>query len=95
MFKIYDTYNNYEYAQGSNLEELIQDWNNKAQDNLSWLIDGASPDFQAYQDLTDEVYRPKELCRTIANINAIEVNDLQVFKDGQEVDLDDLCYMEF
>lgn len=95
MFKIYDTYNNYEYAQGDNLEELIQDWNNKVQDNLSWLIEGASPDFQAYQDLTDEVYRPEQLYKKIVGINAIEVNNLRVFQNGQEITLGDLQYMEF
>lgn len=95
MFKIYDTYNNYEYAIGSSLEELIQDWNNKVQDDLSWLIDGASPDYKAYKELTDEVYRPEQLSRKIAGINAIEVNNLRVFQDGQEITLADFQYMEF
>lgn len=39
MLKIYDKMNDYLYAEGNTKKELIEDWNNKAENNFSWLLD--------------------------------------------------------
>lgn len=76
MLKVYDQANDYEYARGENMEQLIADWNAKAAKNLSWLLE--YDEEQAYEEMTEEIYREDNLRDVMARINGIEVNDLQI-----------------
>ena len=76
MLKVYDQANEYEYAHGENMQELIADWNAKAAKNLSWLLEYGEE--QAYEEMTEEIYREDNLLDLMARINGIEVNDLQI-----------------
>lgn len=79
MLKVYDQANDYEYARGENMEELIADWNAKAIKNLSWLLEYGEE--QAYEEMTEEIYREDNLRDAMARINRIEVNDLQIVEE--------------
>lgn len=76
MLRIYDQANDYEYARGENMEELIADWNAKARKNLDWLLEYGEE--QAYEEMTEEIYREENLRDVMDEINKIEVNDLQI-----------------
>lgn len=76
MLKVYDQANDYEYARGENMEQLIADWNAKAAKNLSWLLEYGEE--QAYEEMTEEIYREENLRNVMDEINGIEVNDLQI-----------------
>lgn len=79
MLRIYDQANDFEYARGENMEELIKDWNAKAKKNLDWLLE--HDDQKAYDELTEEVYREDNLRNVMWEINSIEVNDLQIVEE--------------
>lgn len=76
MLKVYDQLNDYEYARGENMEELIADWNKNAINNLSWLLEYGED--QAYEEFTEEIYREDNLRRVMDDINSDGVNDLQI-----------------
>ena len=79
MLRVYDKANDFEYARGENMKELIADWNAKAAKNLSWLLEYGEE--QAYEEMTDEIYREENLRDVMAEINSIEVNDLQIVEE--------------
>lgn len=79
MLRIYDKANDFEYARGENMEELIKDWNAKAKKNLDWFLEYDA--YDSYEELTQEIYREENLRDVMDEINSIEVNDLQIVED--------------
>lgn len=84
MLKIYDKINNFEYAKGDTVEQLIQDWNNKAEDNFSWILETENTE-DFYNSVTEKCYRIEnieEICRIVNNV---EVNDLRLYDDKASI----------
>lgn len=86
--KIYDDYNNYTYANGNTEKELIKNWNEKAKENFSWILE----DLGNFNEKEDENIKEffKECTQEqesligiefiIKEINKIEVNNIKIYK---------------
>lgn len=82
MFKIYDDCNKYLYAQGTTVEELIKDWNKKAEDNFSWILENENnQDF--YNLVTEKCYRIENILQICNIVNNVEVNQLELYKNNE------------
>lgn len=82
MFSIYDKINKRLYAQGNTIEQLIQDWNNKAEDNFSWILENEHcEDF--YNSVTEKCYRIENLYQVMDIVDNVEVNQLELYKDDE------------
>ncbi|MDU2376156.1 hypothetical protein [Anaerococcus vaginalis] len=86
--KIYDDYNNYTYAKGNTEEELIKNWNEKAEENFSWILEDLG-NFNEKEDenikkFFEECIQKQESLTgiefIIKEINKIEVNNIKVYK---------------
>lgn len=85
MFRVYDKINNYEYAKGNSLQELINNWNKNAKNNFYWILENYQ-DENFYNQVIVKCYRIeniKEICRIVNNV---EVNDLQLYQDKEVLD---------
>ena len=82
MFKIYDNVNQYLYAQGANIEQLIEDWNNKAEENFSWILETENTE-DFYNSVTEKCYRIENIYQIMDIVNNVEVNDLKIYKDKE------------
>ena len=84
MLKIYDKTNDYLYAEGNTEKELIEDWNNKAENNFSWLLDNLlDPDkHEDYDEATEIQENIRGIEKIIDKINNIEVNNLAIYENG-------------
>lgn len=84
MIKIYDKTNDYLYAEGNTGKELIEDWNNKAENNFSWLLDNLlAPDkHEDYDEATEKQENIRGIEKIIDKINNIEVNNLAIYENG-------------
>lgn len=80
MLKIYDKINNFEYAKGNTVEQLIQDWNNKAEDNFSWILENENTE-DFYNSVTEKCYRIENIYQIMSIVNSVEVNDLRLYDD--------------
>lgn len=82
MFRIYDKINDYEYAQGATIRELIKDWNNNAEEKFSWILENEHcQDF--YNKVTEKCYRIENIYQIMDIVNNVEVNDLKLYKDKE------------
>lgn len=82
MYKIYDKVNDYLYAQGESLEELIDNWNSRAENNFSWILEQENnEDF--YNSVTEKCYRIENILQICNIVNNVEVNDLRLYKDNE------------
>lgn len=82
MFKIHDRVNNFEYAKGATIRELIEDWNNNAEEKFSWILETENTqDF--YNKVTEKCYRIENICQIMDIVNNVEVNDLKLYKDKE------------
>ena len=82
MYKIYDNINQFTYARGNTLDELIEDWNNKAENNFQWILETENcEDF--YNSVTEKCYRIENIYQIMDIVNNVEVNDLKLYKDKE------------
>lgn len=82
MFRIYDKVNDFEYARGATIEQLIDNWNNNAEENFSWILEnGDSQDF--YNSVIEQCYRIENIYQIMDIVNNVEVNDLKLYKDKE------------
>lgn len=86
--KIYDDYNNYTYAKGNTEKELIKNWNEKAEENFSWILEDLG-NFNEKEDenikkFFEECIQKQESLTgiefIIKEINKIEVNNIKIYK---------------
>ena len=86
--KIYDDYNNYTYAKGNTEEELIKNWNEKAEENFSWILEDLG-NFNEKEDENIKEFFKKCIQKQesligiefiIKEINKIEVNNIKIYK---------------
>lgn len=82
MFRIYDKINDFEYARGATIEQLIDNWNNNAEENFSWILEQENTqDF--YDSVTEKCYRIENLYQVMDIVNNVEVNSLKLYKDNE------------
>lgn len=80
MYKIYDNCNKFEYARGNTIKELIDSWNEQAEDNFSWILENENTqDF--YNSVIEQCYRIENIYQVMDIVNNVEVNDLKLYKD--------------
>lgn len=89
MFKIYDNVNQYLYAQGANIEQLIEDWNNKAEENFSWILESENTE-DFYNKVTDKCYRLKNIEDICKLVNDVEVNCLALYQGNKLISFDEV-----
>lgn len=76
MKKIINTIDGTIYAVGNNNEELVQNWNENIKENLEWLLDASTFDDQeTYDELTEEIFRMKNLEDVIDQLNDYSDNN--------------------
>lgn len=76
MKKIINTIDGTIYAVGNNNEELVQNWNENIKENLEWLLDESTFDDQeTYDELTEEIFRMKNLEDVIDQLNDYSDNN--------------------
>lgn len=80
MFRIYDDYNKYEYARGNTIKELIESWNERAEDNFSWILENENTE-DFYNSVTEKCYRIENIYQIMSIVNSVEVNDLRLYDD--------------
>lgn len=82
MFRVYDKINQFTYARGNTIDELIEDWNNKAENNFQWILEiENTEDF--YNSVTEKCYRIENIYQIMDIVNNVEVNDLKLYKDKE------------
>lgn len=81
MFKIYDRVNKYLYSQGETIEELIENWNNKAKENFSWILENENTE-DFYNSVTEKCYRIRNVEDICKLVNDVEVNCLALYRGG-------------
>lgn len=82
MFRVYDKINQFTYARGNTLDELIEDWNNKAENNFQWILENENnEDF--FHAVTEKCYRIENIYQIMDIVNNVEVNDLKIYKDKE------------
>ena len=80
MYKIYDNCNKFEYARGNTIKELIESWNERAEENFSWILENENTE-DFYNRVTEQCYRIENLYQVMDIVNNVEVNDLKLYKD--------------
>lgn len=82
MFRVYDKINDYEYARGNTIEELINNWNEQVEEKFSWILETENTqDF--YNSVTEKCYRIENIYQIMDIVNNVEVNDLKLYKDKE------------
>lgn len=82
MFRIYDKINDFEYARGITVQQLIDNWNNNAKEKFSWILEQENnQDF--YNKVTEKCYRIENIYQIMDIVNNVEVNDLKLYKDKE------------
>lgn len=89
MYKIYDKVNNYEYARGESLQKLIQDWNKKAEDNFSWILEQANNE-AFFNSVTEKCYRLENIEGICRLVNDVEVNCLALYKGNKLISFEEV-----
>lgn len=82
MYKIYDNCNKFEYARGNTIEQLIEDWNSKAEEKFSWILESENTE-DFYKKVTEKCYRIENLYQVMDIVNNVEVNQLELYKDNE------------
>lgn len=93
MFKIYDRVNKYLYSQGETIEELIENWNNKAKENFSWILENENTE-DFYNSVTEKCYRIRNVEDICKLVNDVEVNCLALYRGNKLISFDEV-YNEF
>lgn len=89
MYKIYDKVNDYEYARGNTIKELIDNWNNKAEEKFSWILEQENnEDF--YNSVTEKCYRIKNIEDICKLVNDVEVNCLALYGGNKLINFDEV-----
>lgn len=82
MFSVYDKINDYEYAWGETITELIDNWNDYSRHNFQWILENENcEDF--YNSVTEKCYRIENIYQIMNIVNNVEVNDLKLYKDKE------------
>lgn len=86
--RIYDNYNDYTYASGKTEKELIQNWNERAEENFDWILEDLGnfnekedeniKDF--FKECTEKQESLIDIQYIIDQINKIEVNNIKIYK---------------
>ncbi len=85
MFSIYDKVNDYEYANGATIEQLIDNWNKQAKDNFNWILETENTqDF--YNSVTEKCYRIENIEDICRIVNNVEVNCLELYENNKIID---------
>ena len=89
MFRIYDKINDFEYARGATIEHLIDNWNNNAEENFSWILEnGDSQDF--YNSVIEQCYRIENIEDICRLVNDIELNNLALYRGNKLISFDEV-----
>lgn len=89
MYKIYDNCNKFEYARGNTLEELINNWNEKAEENFSWILESKNTqDF--FNSVTEKCYRLKNIEDICKLVNDVEVNCLALYQGNKLISFEEV-----
>lgn len=89
MYKIYDKINDYEYARGNTIEELINNWNSRAEDNFSWILETENnKDF--YNFVTEKCYRIRNVEDICKLVNDVEVNCLALYRGNKLISFEEV-----
>lgn len=89
MLKIYDKINNFEYAKGDTIEQLIEDWNSKVEEKFSWILEQENnEDF--FNKVTEKCYRIENIEDICKLVNDVEVNCLALYKGNKLINFDEV-----
>ena len=89
MFRIYDKVNDYEYAHGATIEQLIDNWNEKAEDNFGWILEQENnQDF--FNSVTEKCYRIENIEDMCKLVNDVEVNCLALYQGNKLISFDEV-----
>lgn len=89
MFSVYDKINNFEYARGNTIEELINSWNKKVKDNFSWILENENnEDF--YNKATEKCYRIENIEKICKLVNDVEINCLALYRGNKLISFDEV-----
>lgn len=89
MYKIYDKVNDYLYAQGESLEELIDNWNSRAENNFSWILEQENnEDF--FNSVTEKCYRIENIEDICKLVNDVEVNCLALYRGNKLINFEEV-----
>lgn len=89
MFRIYDKINDFEYAKGATIRELIDNWNNNAEEKFSWILEnGDSQDF--YNSVIEQCYRIENIEDICRLVNDVEVNCLALYRGNKLILFDEV-----
>lgn len=82
MFRIYDKINDFEYAKGANIRELIDNWNNNAEEKFSWILETeGTKDF--YNSVIEKCYRIENIEDICRLVNDVELNCLALYRGNK------------
>lgn len=88
MFRIYDKVNDFEYARGATIERLIDNWNNNAEENFSWILEQENTqDF--YNSVIEQCYRIENIEDICRLVNDIELNCLALYRGNKLISFDE------
>lgn len=89
MFKIYDRVNNFEYARGNTIEQLIQNWNEQAEEKFSWILENKNnEDF--FNSVTEKCYRIENIEDICKLVNDVEVNCLALYQGNNLISFEEV-----
>lgn len=89
MFRIYDKVNDFEYARGATIERLIDNWNNNAEENFSWILEQENTqDF--YNSVIEQCYRIENIEDICRLVNDIELNNLALYRGNKLISFDEV-----
>lgn len=85
MFSVYDKINDYEYAWGETITELIDNWNDYSRHNFQWILENENcEDF--YNSVTEKCYRLENIEDICRIVNNVEVNCLELYENNKIID---------
>ena len=89
MYKIYDNINNFEYARGATIEQLIDNWNKNVKDEFSWILEVEdTEDF--YNSVTEKCYRIENIEDICRIVNDVEVNCLALYRGNKLISFEEV-----
>lgn len=89
MYKIYDNVNQYLYAKGTNIEQLISNWNLNAKNNFSWILENYQ-DANFYNQVIVKCYRIENIKKICRIVNDVEINCLALYRGNKLIDFDEV-----
>lgn len=85
MFSVYDKINDYEYAWGETITELIDNWNDYVEHNFQWILETENTE-DFYKAVTEKCYRLENIEDICRIINNVEVNCLELYENRKKID---------